>query len=277
MLTGPKRRSHNPRYPRTNLGPDVPVWATAIKFFWLALLFGGGLLAAIALARQIQKLNSAQVRAQGALLGMVILTALTFLVSTQGFDIFRFLVFSPYILAPFLILALGFLSKLRQRRAITAIAAAAVVLAFPTYLAYHSRISFDVYRSYERAPARMLARATNRGEGLRIIAPGLTALAFIRELPQALFEGEIPPYLVRDKARLWSHLARQLERFERSETSEGMIYVTSPRMTAFYKRNYDVEQDHPNWQALVQQLYAASAIVYDNGFLQLQDNRSLLE
>jgi hypothetical protein len=254
---------------RTNVGVQVPVWATTLKLFWLVLLLGVGTVVALPGLRRLQSLRSVEARALGALVGIILLSVLATLVSTAGSEFLRYPLYAPLVTAPLLLLAISRLYAGWRRLGLGVVVLSLVALAVPTFLVHYPTVRMDMFYPYEAAPAQMLARYGDSTD-LSLTAPALGYVPYVAYLPNAQYAGTPIQSDLKDKDGVWAHLDDQVDNFIGGTDERVNIYVLSRRPRVFYRHNFGIPLDDPRWDAIRGRLEGQAA-VYHNGFVTLYE------
>jgi len=255
----------------SNFGAEVPLWATMLKLFWLFLVFGVGTLAALSRLRRPRSLPSAEARALGALLGILLLSVTATLVSPGGNQFLRYPMYAPLVLAPLLLLTIGRLPEALRKACLSAVVVSLVALAVPTFFVHYPTVRMDMSYTYEAAPAQLLGRYSD-GAGLTLTAPALGHAPYVAYLPQATFSGIPEKFQLKDRDGVWSYLNDQVNSFVTAD-ERVHIYVLSARPQMYFGHNFGIPLDDPHWDAIHDRL-EGQAKVYDNGFVTLYEATS---
>lgn len=151
-----------------NLGPQVPLWASLTRLLWMALLLGIGSIVGLAGLLGQNKLPSEQAKATGALLGVALLSVIATLVSSGGFEYYRFLMYAPLFTAPLLLAFISGQKALVRGGSFLALGLLFVGMSVPTFFAHAGTVAAEIFYPPEYASGRFLHRLYGQGEGLQM-------------------------------------------------------------------------------------------------------------
>lgn len=255
---------------QANVSGGVPLWAATTKLFWFALLFGLGTLCALFYLFRRRRASAIEQSALGALVGIMAASLVATLVSTRGFEYFRYLMYAPLFTAPLL---LKFVRGAPVRVASYSLAALVVLfagLSLPTFFAHHPRVEQYAFYPQEYALGRFLQSSYQDGEARpTIFGLGLSLTPIIYYLPDAAYVGEGQASIdVINEEGLWSSVRKMITVFGGDGSGdEANLFVFSPRPQAYYRHNFGIPETDPNWRELVEEL-SSHLLIYDNGCLQ---------
>jgi len=255
---------------QANVGGEVPLWAAATKLIWLFLIFGIGTLSALFYLFRRRRVGAVEQSALGALLGIMAASVVATLVSTRGFEYFRYLMYAPFFAVPFL---LKFVKDSPVRVARYSLAALVVLfagLSLPTFFAHHPRVEQYAFYPQEYALGRFLQSSYQDGTARpTVFGLGLSLPPVIHYLPDAAYvsEGQASIDLINAEG-LWSSARKMIGAFGGDRSGDGAnLFVFSARPQVYYRHNFGVPETDPEWRELVQEL-SSHLLVYDNGSVQ---------
>jgi hypothetical protein len=256
----------------TNIGASLPLWARTVRVFWLLTIFGLGSILSLVNAFRIRRLNLFERVVVGCFLGVGALSLTVTLVSTRGFEYFRYLFYAPFFTVPFLLKACQDFRPFRKL-VIPGIGIVIAALSLPTFLVHHASVEQYAFYPAEYAAGRFLssASASARGRQLMVFGLGFSALPVIYFVPDSVYltEGQASIDLV-DKQGLWRSVEKQVAEFTRpGATGRGKVFVISERPRVYYRHLFGVDVDDPRWRLITERLSDESAIVYENGGVHL--------
>jgi len=255
---------------QANVGGEVPLWAAATKLFWLILLFGLGTLSALFYLFRRRGAGSVEQSALGALVGIMAASAIATLVSTGGFEYFRYLMYAPCVTVPFL---LKFVKGFPARVAGYSLAALVVLfagLSLPTFFAHHPRVEQYAYYPSEYAAGRFLRSSyQDREPRSTILGLGLSLTPIVYYLPDATYvsEGQAAIDLTNEEG-LWASIQKMTKVFADDTSGDDTnLFVLSRRPQVYYRHNFGIPETDLKWRELVQEL-SSHSLIYDNGSIQ---------
>jgi len=256
----------------SNIGARVPVWASLTRYFWWALLGLGTLLGLSNLFR-LKRMTLTQKTETGALLGVILLSALGFFGTVRGSQFERYLMYAPLFCAPIL---LGFLSKSGAwgKKALALMPIAVFVVALPTFLSSVNTVSTDAVYSYEIAAGQFLeANSHDQGNDISLYFASDVSKSWAYVcLPNVRFVG-VSEAVYYDEDLLWQETAELASGFSDAEYSGERLrfFVINKKTFAPYQHQLSVAPDDTHWEELMRVL-SATDIVYVNGHTTLYAN-----
>jgi hypothetical protein len=269
----------------TNLGTEIPLWASITRWFWLISIYAFGIILALRNLFKLQILSSTEKFETGGLIGIVTLGAIGLVLSPGGFEIQRLFYYAPFFFVP---IVLRFINDTpaesasnetaleRQHASIyplglhikkyasNILLILFFILSLPTFFAHNSRISTDAYYSYDYSAGEFLESIYGSGEGLNIYYFGDI-------FPQIVYSGlrNINLYRLSDWAMenhtvSWQKPNNLITSFENAPG--GSLFVFSLRGKGYYEHLLAIKPSDPQWSALELRLQNGSKI-YDNRYV----------
>ena len=288
----------------TALGGGMPLWASLVRFFWMALIFGLGTILGIRNLVKARRLGSMEVIETGGLLGVMVFTAFCFftfqLESPNAGQFLRFFRYAPFFAVPIVLRFLygsGSRNELsrgntplndpgrgsiydRFHRGLanfwgwssgnvfTVLIILFFVLSLPTFLAHHNSVCTTAIYSYDCSLGEYLESAYGADEELDIFS-SCTVNICTYYVPEAHFHVIVAPELRIGGDELWAEIDRLADDFE-SSNEENSIFVLSHRFRLPPGYPGAIEPTDPSWVELVDRLSQSNKI-YDNGYIQVYE------
>ncbi|MBI2913618.1 MAG: hypothetical protein HYY03_06830 [Chloroflexi bacterium] len=253
-----------------NAGPDVPLWASLVRLFWLAALFGlGGLLALLNLTR-LRRLADGERDYSGAVLGIAALTAVAALINGTGDQGARFLEYGGFFVAPLVVL---FLARRASRRLLPGLVLLVfAALSLPSFLAFHGQASISAFHAQERSAAVFLsAKYAGQERELRLHSGIRERLFYTYYFPEATFYSSLFAVSSRsDVPIFWQDMRNLLDGFSLSDDASGQrtVFVFSEPLVLTYQHLLAISPEDPRWLDVKSRL-ADTNVFYDNGLVQI--------
>ena len=253
-----------------NAGPDVPLWASSVRLFWLVALFGlGGLLALLNLTR-LRRLGDGERDYTGAVLGIAGLTAVAALINGTGDQGARFLEYGGFFVAPLVILFLA--RRASQRLVPVLVLLAFAALSLPSFLAFHGQATVSAYYPQEQSAAVFLAdRYAGEDKELAVFSGARERLFYTYYLSGASFHSSLFAVSSRsDVPVFWRDLENLLDSFSQGAGPSGgeRIFVLSQALPLTYQHLLGISPEDPRWLDVKTRLAETNAF-YDNGLVRL--------
>ena len=254
-----------------NAGGDVPLWATAVRLFWMAAVYIlAGLLAILNLTR-LRRLGGGERDYTGALLGIGAMTAVVALVNGTGDQIARYVEYGAFFAVPVVLAFLARAVPLRWGLALVVIPF--FLLSLPTFLAFHSQISLASYYPEEHRAAQFLrSQLGEAGDDLALFTGIRDRHLYLYYFPTSDLYSSTYGILKRDeRAILWEDTGNSVSvfvtrRFAGPETEGVFAFSRGFQMT--YQHLMGVSPDDVEWLRIKARL-ATTNVFYDNGQVQL--------
>jgi len=254
------------------VGEQVPVWASAVRLFWIILLYALPVLITVKLifrSAPSERKSLSLGKSTGALLGIALLTIIMIpldMGANRSFEqFFRFgMFFTPLILLKFLdVTENKFFSKI-GKRVFGFLPVILIFLAFPTFLAHQPSVNTQIYYNKEHSAFAFLQANYNQDVNVSIFCDVGTGLLQSYYLPEAnRYLVPYAPEYVKDKAEFLEKLPAYIEGFVNSKGKSFFIY--SPRITHYPYLQLGLPEDDPIWAETLETLNSKNKI-YDNGF-----------
>jgi hypothetical protein len=284
----------------TALGESVPLWASSIKFFWLALIFGLGTILGIWNLIKARKLSSMEVIETGGLLGVIVFSIVAFFAFPVGEGTYlRFFRYAPYFTIP---IVLKFLSgfthhnELSQenillenpggssdpngfrkspanfggwfrRHVITLLVIMFLALSLPTFLIQHNVVSSKAIYPYDLSSGQFLESAYGAEELNLFSEPG--AYIYTYYVTEAHFHIMMAPEQTAGKEDLLLKVNQLVDSFERPGEGNA-IFVLSERFRQPRHSPAIIEPSDPEWVQFTNRL-AVNNNIYDNGYIEIYE------
>ncbi len=254
-----------------NAGGDVPLWASAVRLFWLVALYVlGGLLALLNLTR-LQRLDSRERDYSGALLGIGVMVALAALAGGTGDQASRYVEYGGFFAVP---IVLAFMSRaVPQRLRVALVLPAFFLLSMPTFLAYHGRATLNAFYPAERRSAEFLVSRSPRTEEELNIFTGTRELYYYSYyLPKSTFK--LTPWGVQKRADIqfvWNSIDSLVAAFVTGSsigTQENAVFIFSQAFPLTYQHLNGISSNDPRWLRVKARL-ADTNLFYNNGHVQM--------
>jgi hypothetical protein len=249
---------------QAHVGGVTPLWASAVQFFWLALVFGLGTLLAVWNLSRFRHLTPLQKVETGGLAGIALLTFLIIIVSLKGTEYYRYLQYGGFFAVPIVLRFFMSLNYPLRHLALVFLIVAVFVLSFPTFLVHGRYCATASYYPSDTAAGQFLEMNYDRGEGLTVYSSHGEALGYYY-LPEASFVPEGEAWHVANPAGLWRAMDRQLTSFDRNGgLEEKRVFIFTKRQRATWEALLGVPADAPGWTVVEKRLNEQRRI-YDNG------------
>ncbi len=253
-----------------NAGPDVPLWVSSVRMFWLVALFAlGALLALVNLAR-VRRLAAGERDYTGAVMGIAAMTAVAALVNGTGDQGARFLEYGGFFVVPLLVL---FLARRTARRLVPAIVLLAfAALSLPSFLAFHGQAALLAFYPQERSASVFMAdRYVGEERDLRVFSGVRERLFHTYYFPEASFYSSLFGVSSRsDVPIFWQDMRNLLDGFSLSDDASGQrtVFVFSEPLVLTYQHLLAISPEDPRWLDVKSRL-ADTNVFYDNGLVQM--------
>lgn len=282
------------------LGEGVPLWASSIKFFWLALIFGLGTILGIWSLVKAKRLDSSQVLETGGLLGVIVFSAVCFFAfPSEAGNYLRFFRYAPYFTIPIILRFLSGFSRHNElsqwnilpenpggssdpngfrkspanfggwfgRHVITLLVILFFALSLPTFLIQHNGVSSKNTYPYDCASGEFL-ESTYEGEELDIFS-GVGAYIYTYYVTEARLHIMVSSGLTTGKEALLLKVNQLADGFE--GPGEGnTIFVLTEKFRLPRHSPAIIEPTDPEWVEFVNRLVENNKI-YDNGYIEIYE------
>jgi hypothetical protein len=254
-----------------NAGGDVPLWASAVRLFWLVAVYVlAGLLALLNLTR-LQRLDGRERDYSGALLGIGVMAVIAALVGGTGDQASRYVEYGGFFAVP---IVLAFMSRaVPQRLRVALVLPAFFLLSLPTFLAYHGRVTLNAFYPAERRSAEFLVSHSPRTEEDLNIFTGTRELYYYSYyLPKSTFK--LTPWGVQKRADIqfmWNSIDNLVAAFvTRSSIGarENAVFTFSQAFPLTYQHLNGISSNDPRWLGVKARL-ADTNLFYNNGHVQM--------
>jgi hypothetical protein len=257
---------------QANIGGRLPLWATATRSFWWALLAFSTVLGLRNLLR-IKELSLVEKIVTGGLLGLIILTIIGTFGTEGGRQFQRFLLYAPIFCAPLLLMFLV-RSGTWQKIGIKVITLLIIILALPTFLCSVNSVCTDAIYPYECSVGEF-AESHSQVEGeSNIIVYSLNAASMIwaRYYTPDVLVNRVSEevYYTGDKNLFWDEVDVLVTKFQKGWTLPGKqkLLVISEKSPNMAQHLLNIPPDNPKWEELWQRI-SVNNLVYNNGHIQL--------
>lgn len=254
-----------------NAGGDVPLWATAVRLFWIAAIY---VLAAFLAARNLTRLRGLerdQREYAGVLLGIGMLTVMVALVNGTGDQIARYIEYGSYFAVP---IVLTFIARaVSWRLGLALVVIPFFVLSLPTFLAFHSQIAVNAYYPQEHHAARFLkSQQGDADEDLALFTGVRDRHLYLFYFPSGEFYSSVFSILKRsERELLWQDTGNLVSTFiaQSPDVPQGKrVFVFSQGFQMTYQHLNGVSPEDVEWLRVKAQLATTNAF-YDNGQVQM--------
>ena len=250
----------------SNLGEQIPLWASAIRLFWWVFIYGLGTIAGLILLLKPKKLSTSEFLITGGLLAAIIFTGAATILAPGGQRFTHFFMFAFFFTIPpllFLVIKPGRFRNI----GFALMVILCFILSFPSFLAHNGNIDTESVYSYEVDSSQFLNRAFGSGKDLTIveqISVGTEQLY----LPDAVAFG----------GQAWNPTSKEVILQSHTDLLSGFlysiqgfrVYITSNRMKISAEYGWGISPDDPFWQQLQEKLEGAyTGCIYNNGFVQI--------
>jgi hypothetical protein len=246
-----------------NLGPALPLWANMTRYFWL-LLFVMGCILWVKNIVTIRRLDWVEGRETAGLLGIALLSGVSTLASTGGYEAARFIMYAPLFTVPIL---LRFFIK--RRHVFVALVILLWGLSLPTFLAHNGQIATYAFYPSDFAPGKFIESAYEKANEPALYQSYGDAMTPI--LYHAL-DAHVPYLLpsffdVNSANGTFQALNKVITDFDKSG-DEPRLLIFSERIKGGYEHILGIKPADPRWQEFENRLQSESRI-YDDGHVQL--------
>ncbi|HLC30032.1 MAG TPA: hypothetical protein VJM51_04555 [Dehalococcoidia bacterium] len=252
----------------TNFGPSAPLWYSFTRWSWLAVLYTAGGLVWLWKLTRLRRLVAAEVGLAATFAGLVLMNAISSLVSPRGFgELLRGLTYVPFFTAPFLLLFLRQRNPLVTKAIVAGLAAMLFALSLPTFLAGNRYVNLLAHHQTEFAAGGWLQSLYGTGQGLNVFLthPIFQAIQ-ISLLDAVLTSDEAADTAGYTKQAAWQAVDTLLEGFDQlSQYSHPALFIDSAKIAVASSITFDIPADHPRWQEMRDHLAKRNAKIYDNG------------
>lgn len=263
---------------QSNIGGAVPLWANVTRIFWWVFLYGLGTALAVGWLAKRTKLDSINSKVVGGLVGVILLGATATIVSYQGHQFHRLILYGSIFTAPII---LGFFLKIGKnwkKLFFVSLAVLCILLAFPSFIINNDNITVSAFYPHENSVGQFLAFSCGNGSGVLLFSPSVesgpkTAYYYV---PEAVFAN--PPLFtaMKDENGLWQETNKNLVNFESAAQalSQGLvqrraIYMDDLGMRVVYQHIFGTDPNAEGWRMQDETLRASQNKVYENGFDEL--------
>ncbi|MBN2097987.1 MAG: hypothetical protein JW753_00165 [Dehalococcoidia bacterium] len=255
---------------QANLGTALPLWANAVRLFWLGLL-GVATIAGLRGLLAVRRLSSPERLAVCGLLGAIGLTLIGIVATEGGSQFARYLLYAPLFAIPLLA---GFLARWRGwgRAMLTASVVCVVVLSFPTFLCSVNTVATDALYSYDASSGAFLgSHSRDGGESITIYrASPTTASWSYYYLPGVLFKSMPETAYYESNDAFWNELDQLATDYLDSGASSARqkVFVVDEKTFAPAEHLLAISPDDERWLDLDSSVSSSNRI-YSNGHVQM--------
>jgi hypothetical protein len=257
-----------------NIGGALPLWATLIRFFWLAFL-GIGTLVGLRNLLRIKRLSWAERLATGGLLGVMVITLIGLLAVWGGYQFQRFLMYAPLFSMPLLLLFLC-RSRTLVRTGVALFALLIPGLVVPSFLTSENAVATDAIYAHEVSVGQFLEEhSRNEGESLIIYDYSGTATWAPYYTPNADQQHiEEQDFYEATDDELWRMLDETVASFvaEAPWLTQQKLFLVGDKTTVDFEHLRGISPDDPHWAELNGVLSGTNRI-YDDGHTVLYASR----
>jgi hypothetical protein len=257
-----------------NIGGALPLWATLIRFFWLAFL-GIGTLVGLRNLLRIKRLSWAERLATGGLLGVMVITLIGLLAVWGGYQFQRFLMYAPLFSMPLLLLFLC-RSRTLARTGVALFALLIPGLVVPSFLTSENAVATDAIYAHEVSVGQFLEEhSRNEGESLIIYDYSGTATWAPYYTPNADQQHiEEQDFYEATDDELWRMLDETVASFvaEAPWLTQQKLFLVGDKTTVDFEHLRGISPDDPHWAELNGVLSGTNRI-YDDGHTVLYASR----
>jgi hypothetical protein len=287
----------------TALGESVPLWASSIKFFWLALIFGLGTILGIWNLLRAKKLDSMEVIENGGLLGVIVFSIVCFFTFPVGEGSYlRFFRYAPFFTIPIVLKFLSGFSRHNElsqgniflensgrssdsngfrkspanlggwfgRHVITLLVILFFALSLPTFLIQHNVVCSKNIYLYDCSVGEFLESAYGAKE-LNLFSE-FGAYIYTYYVTEAHFHIMMTPENTADKKDLLLKMNQLVDNFENLQ-SENAIFILSEKFRQPRHSPATIEPTDSEWVEFVNRL-ARNNKIYDNCYIQIYERIS---
>jgi len=254
-----------------NVGGALPLWATLIRFFWLAVL-GIGTLAGLSNLLRIKRLRLVDQVVTGGLLGVMVITMIGMVVVWGGYQFQRFLMYAPLFCIPILLL---FMSKSGTlgRIGLALLAILIPVLAVPSFMTSENAVATDAIYAHDLAAGQFLkSHSQNEGESLIVYSYEGSSVAFTEYyVPNSgRQQVEETTFYEETSDELWQSLHELAAGFaaEQPGLPQQRVFVVGEKSTVEFEHLKGMPSDDPRWEELKGVLSKTNTIC-DDGHIQM--------
>ena len=254
-----------------NTGGAVPLWATAVRLFWLVTIYVLAALLAVLNLTRLRGMGRGERDFTGALLGIGVMAAIAALVSGSGDQIARYIEYGAFFAVP---IVLVFISRAVSRRfSLALVVIPFFLLSLPTFLAFHGQIALSSYYPEEHRAAEFLrSRYEDAGDDL-VLFVGLRDLhLYVYYFPTNTLNATIFGSLKRsDRELLWQDANTLVSGFmfrPGPGPPPKNVFILSEAFSLTYEHLFGVSPEDPRWLEITARLETANTF-YDNGMVQM--------
>ncbi len=248
-------------------GSSAPLWALALRYFWLLVVLGLGGVVLLWNLLRARRLSPDVLKMTGGAVGIGLLSVLIAF-SSGSANTFRFLFYMPLFTVMALLVWIAASGQRVRRFGSWALALPIFILFLPTFLNNNFTIGLNVYYPTEAASAEYLRANYGRGENLTVFSN--RAPLFYR-IPDATFS--FPDPLAVGEERFWKELQENVQSFKGAPGEEygSRIWVYSRRVPSALQHLLGRDPlAVPEFGRIFQQeVPQAASRIYDNGGTQL--------
>jgi hypothetical protein len=221
---------------------------------------------------RLNRLETVWSRLAAACGGLVLLSIISSLVSTRGFEeLQRGLTYAAFFTVSFLFLFLQRLKPGVTKVALVSLSVILMALSLTSFLSGNRTINQMVpYRS-ELATGEWLETQYGTGQGLNIflthpILPSITYYLYDANYVSDS-EAESAGYTAESR---WQAIDDLLDSYDRLADSGGSgFYIHSPKIALISSMTFGIPADDPRWDAITSGLEERYDGIYDNGHIQI--------
>jgi len=235
-----------------NIGITIPLWVNITRLFWIFLIYGVGVILAIRSLVKVKNLTSMEKKGIGSLMGVIILVIILTLLSTGGYQFYRFLIFSPFFLIPIIFRFLFSINNQMKKHIITLLITFLIVFSLPSFLSNNSLISTKKIYQQEISIGEFVnqSKTGDTGKELTIFLSGSQKKTFLLSVPNATYRIERGYYTgVQSTSDLNQTINEMASDFLKHspEDEDKSIFVFSSRLMIFHQHTLGIYPTDPIW------------------------------
>lgn len=236
-----------------NIGFTIPLWVNITRLFWIFLIYGVGVILAIRSLVKVKNLTSMEKKGIGSLMGVIILVIILTLLSTGGYQFYRFLIFSPFFLIPIIFRFSFSINNQMKKHIITLLITFLIVFSLPSFLSNNSLISTKKIYQQEISIGEFVnqSKTVDTEKELTVFQSGSQKKTFLLSVPNNVtFRIERAYYTgVQSTSDLNQTLNEMASDFlEHSpEDEDKSIFVISSRLMIFHQHTLGIYPTDPIW------------------------------
>jgi len=249
----------------------VPTWVSTTRLFWMSLLYGlGGVLWLLELVR-IRRPSSSGRIIVGGFVGVAAVSLLAGIASGTGFRFTSILGWGGIFLAPVIIRYCVNPAKRWTKVCLPVFLVTFLVLALPTFLAYHGTVSTDALHTQDISVGKFVELICGKGDNITVFSAQTFGIDVgYYYFPDANLPGPPSAEVVKNEKEFWLAIDDLIEKYKHS--GPNSMFILSDRHKNYWMHILGVEPDSLGWQNLEAELSEGN-MVYVNGSIEIYEAR----